>query len=255
MDEKNKIENQKLTFKLATFEGPLDLLLHLIKENQMDIYDISMATITSQYIDYLHQMQTLELDIAGEYLVTAAMLLNIKSRMLLPNEQAQESEEFDDPREELVQQLILHQTFQMAAGKFKDYASERQKSTSREQEPVPSDAKLGQLKQGTSVYELQHAFARLITKKQLSRPVTRQVHIERYTLKEEMVRLKARIFTTKNAIEFTEVVSDETDTEQLVTVFLALLELIKRGAVIVSQATTLGPIIMRSGEDNALESS
>ena len=78
-------DDGKLTFKLPTFEGPLDLLLHLIKKNEMDIYDIPMSKITSQYIDYLHQMQSLELDIAGEYLVIAAMLVNIKSKMLLPS--------------------------------------------------------------------------------------------------------------------------------------------------------------------------
>ena len=82
-------DDGKLTFKLPTFEGPLDLLLHLIKKNEMDIYDIPMSKITSQYIDYLHQMQSLELDIAGEYLVIAAMLVNIKSKMLLPSTNAE----------------------------------------------------------------------------------------------------------------------------------------------------------------------
>ena len=77
---------QELFFKLEDFEGPLDLLLHLIKKNEMDIYDISMVTITSQYLEYIERLKELQLDIAGEYLVTAAMLINIKSRMLLPNE-------------------------------------------------------------------------------------------------------------------------------------------------------------------------
>ena len=107
-------DDGKLTFKLPTFEGPLDLLLHLIKKNEMDIYDIPMSKITSQYIDYLHQMQSLELDIAGEYLVIAAMLVNIKSKMLLPSTNAEtmiDDEDVIDPREELVAQLVLHQPF------------------------------------------------------------------------------------------------------------------------------------------------
>ncbi|WP_225349912.1 segregation and condensation protein A [Ligilactobacillus equi] len=106
-------EEDVLTFKLQSFEGPLDLLLHLIKQNEMDIYDIEMVAITSQYLDYLHRMKKMQLDIAGEYLVMAATLLNIKSRLLLPNEQAPqvEDETYEDPREELVQQLLLHQAF------------------------------------------------------------------------------------------------------------------------------------------------
>jgi len=109
------LDMRHLTFKLPTFEGPLDLLLHLIRKNEMDIYDIKMSEITSQYIAYLHQMQELELDIAGEYLLIAAMLINIKSKMLLPTHQEDdfnENTELEDPREELVMQLILHQTYQ-----------------------------------------------------------------------------------------------------------------------------------------------
>ena len=86
-NKKNSRTAEHLTFKLDQFEGPLDLLLHLIKQNEMDIYDIQVAEITSQYIDYLHQMQDLRLDIAGEYLVIAATLLNIKSKMFLLNRQ------------------------------------------------------------------------------------------------------------------------------------------------------------------------
>ena len=137
-----------LLFKVPDFEGPLDLLLHLIKKNQMDIYDIPMAEITTQYIDYLHQLKEMQLDVAGEYLVTASMLVNIKSKMLLPNEQAslQTDDEIEDPREGLVQQLLLHQTFQTASLKnMRGYADERMKLYPREQALVPADASLGKL--------------------------------------------------------------------------------------------------------------
>ena len=142
----NTNNDHQLTFKVEKFEGPLDLLLHLIRQNKMDINDIPMAEITAQYIDYLHQMQTLQLDVAGEYLVMAAMLLNIKSKMLLPTEQEQVEEfeeDYEDPREELVQQLILHQTFQDAGTQLQVLATERQKQYSREQATIPADAKLG----------------------------------------------------------------------------------------------------------------
>ena len=93
----NTNNDHQLTFKVEKFEGPLDLLLHLIRQNKMNINDIPMAEITAQYIDYLHQMQTLQLDVAGEYLVMAAMLLNIKSKMLLPTEQEQAEDGIRDP--------------------------------------------------------------------------------------------------------------------------------------------------------------
>ena len=248
----NESEQTKLTFKLASFEGPLDLLLHLIKQNEMDIYDIPMVTITSQYLAYLHQMQTLELDIAGEYLVMAATLLNIKSKMLLPNQPVEVEADYEDPREDLVQQLVLHQTFQLAAEKLKDFATERQKSVGREQAQVPLDAKLGQLKTGaTTVANLQQAFARLLAKKQLVKPVKRQVYQERYNLKDTLVALTQKIRQAKAPIYFDSLFADQTDLEQVVTTFLALLELVKQGTVVAKQEVTLGPILMISGEKDA----
>lgn len=109
----------------------------------MDIYDIPMSKITSQYIDYLHQMQSLELDIAGEYLVIAAMLVNIKSKMLLPSTNAEtmiDDEDVIDPREELVAQLVLHQTFQEAAGNLRLLSDERMKQYTREMEDPPKES-------------------------------------------------------------------------------------------------------------------
>src|SRR3972149_8581530 len=101
--------------KLDIFEGPLDLLLYLIKKNQIDIYNIPIALITDQYLQYLEIMRTLNLDLAGEYLVLAATLIHIKSRMLLPKDEEDESEEEMDPRKELVQQLVEYQAYKDAA--------------------------------------------------------------------------------------------------------------------------------------------
>src|SRR5438552_5345747 len=99
------------SFKLAAFEGPLDLLLHLIRENRVDIYDIPIAEITQQYLDYLAEWESLDLAVAGEYIVMAATLLEIKSRMLLPKPPAPE-EEYEDPRAELVERLLEYQRYQ-----------------------------------------------------------------------------------------------------------------------------------------------
>ena len=160
-NKKNSRTAEHLTFKLDQFEGPLDLLLHLIKQNEMDIYDIQVAEITSQYIDYLHQMQDLRLDIAGEYLVIAATLLNIKSKMLLPVEQEQQVEEdYVDPREDLVQQLVSHQLYHEVAAKFHVMEKQRMELFSREQ-AINEDVTY-EVSEGTTIDLLQKAFAKLM---------------------------------------------------------------------------------------------
>lgn len=241
---------QELFFKLEDFEGPLDLLLHLIKKNEMDIYDISMVTITSQYLEYIERLKELQLDIAGEYLVTAAMLINIKSRMLLPNEKPlYDDEDKEDPREALVQQLLLHQTFQKAAENMKDYADERKKLYQREQAMIPADAKLGKLDPANGQLDtLQQAFARLMLKKKVQRPVMRRIEGEHYFLDEQITRVKELVTTAKEPILFDELFPQDAEVELVVTTFLALLELTKRGTVKVSQSKNLGPIQLVSGE-------
>ena len=176
-------------------------MLHLIKKNEMDIYDIPMSKITSQYIDYLHQMQSLELDIAGEYLVIAEMLVNIKSKMLLPSTNAEtmiDDEDVIDPREELVAQLVLHQTFQEAAGNLRLLSDERMKQYTREMEDPPKES----LKD--------HLFEDLFP---------------------------------KNA-----------EVELVVTIFMAMLELMKRHELKVLQERNFGSIILTGGDASAVES-
>ena len=120
---------EQLTLILTDFEGPLDLLLHLINQTKIDIYDIPIAEITTQYLDYLHQMQELKLDVAGDYLVMAATLMKIKSKLLLPAPPAMAEaleEYYVDPRQELVDQLLAYQAFQKIATVLQERESERQ---------------------------------------------------------------------------------------------------------------------------------
>lgn len=246
---------KELLFKVPDFEGPLDLLLHLIKKNQMDIYDIPMAEITTQYIDYLHQLKEMQLDIAGEYLVTASMLVNIKSKMLLPNEQAslQTDDEVEDPRESLVQQLLLHQTFQTAAQNMRGYADERMKLYPREQALVPAGASLGKLDPDScDITALQKAFARLMLKRKAQKPVMRKIESERYFLKDQITRVEKLVKQAKEPIEFEDLFAANAALELVVTTFLALLELVKQGAIRATQEDVLGPIKLVSGEVNAV---
>lgn len=252
----NKKNEHQLTFKFQEFEGPLDLLLHLIRQNKMNIYDIPMADLTEQYIHYLHEMQTLQLDVAGEYLVMAAMLLNIKSKMLLPNESEQDTEiddEYEDPREELVQQLLLHEIFQTASGKLTEMAENRQQKYSREQGEVPGGTKLGRLSdEKLSSNLLQQAFTKLLARKTISKPVQRKLETEKYTIKGEIKRVRTIMQRYSGPIKFDSLFGENVETEELVTTFLALLELTKRGDVQVSQVNQLGPIILEKGKTNAV---
>lgn len=246
-NKKNSRTAEHLTFKLDQFEGPLDLLLHLIKQNEMDIYDIQVAEITSQYIDYLHQMQDLRLDIAGEYLVIAATLLNIKSKMLLPVEQEQQVEEdYVDPREDLVQQLVSHQLYQKVAAKFHVMEKQRMELFSREQ-AVNEDVTY-EVSEGTTIDLLQKAFAKLMARKQVKKikKIKRKIIPERYTIKEEIENIEHTLKMHKGTMNFTDLFDfdGEVEVEKVVTSFLALLELVRVGRVSANQEENNGPILM-----------
>ena len=251
-------DDGKLTFKLPTFEGPLDLLLHLIKKNEMAIYDIPMSQITSQYIDYLHQMQSLELDIAGEYLVIAAMLVNIKSKMLLPSTNAEtmiDDEDVIDPREELVAQLVLHQTFQEAAGNLRLLSDERMKQYTREMEDPPKESLKDHLEpNGGNLKALGRAFAKLMMKRKLKEPVKRKINLEKYRLKDEIEILEKKIRENKEPIIFENLFPKNAEVELVVTIFMAMLELMKRHELKVLQEKNLCSIVLAGGGASAVDS-
>ncbi|KRL08242.1 segregation and condensation protein A [Liquorilactobacillus hordei] len=240
-------ENQKLTFKLKSFEGPLDLLLHLIKQNQMDIYDIPMAEITAQYIEQLHQMQTMELDIAGEYLVMASTLLNIKSKMLLPNhDEFEDNEIVEDPRLELVQQLLEHQCYQMAAENLDELFESRALHYTREQADEPDNTRKILLSEGQSAMLLQQAFVRLLTSKRTVIAKKGSIRKEHFTIAGEMTNI-LYCLSKKVSVSFDSLLlGQEIQVEKIVTSFLAMLELVKRGTIEIIQKQSLDTIILRS---------
>lgn len=256
MEIKSNHSEDKLTFKVAAFEGPLDLLLHLIRKNKMNIYDIQMTAITSQYIDYLHQMQDLQLDVAGEYLVMAATLLNIKSKMLLPRKNNDSDvEEEEDPREDLLQQLLLHKYYQELGGKLADAAQERNLNFTRDQAMVPSDAQLGKLKDDTATpNQLQRTFERVLARKKFIKFSQPAVKPDKYSVKTETKRIKSLLKNTA-CISFNHLFDNAEDLEQMVTLFLALLELVKDGDVKTEQQENLQEILIlrREKAGNAIK--
>ncbi|MBA1393899.1 segregation and condensation protein A, partial [Lactobacillus sp. XV13L] len=160
-----------LTLELPNFEGPLDLLLHLIKSQKIDIYDIPIAQITSQYLAYLHEMQRLNLTIAGEYFVMSSMLLRIKSQSLLPqNDFANADEAEEDPRDELVQQLIQYSVFKKIAAYLKQRGDEVPITAAKE-ESAPQTKEIQPLPPGQATSaELARAFVLVLHRQKIRNP-------------------------------------------------------------------------------------
>ncbi|HIW71224.1 MAG TPA: segregation/condensation protein A [Candidatus Levilactobacillus faecigallinarum] len=228
--------------QVSDFEGPLDLLLHLIKTNEMDIYDIQISTITAQYLDYLHQMQTLRLDVAGEYFVMAATLMAIKAKLLLPKPQTVapvDDEDFSDPREDLVNQLLDYQRYQQAAALLKERAQQRAQHFTRAAMTVPADTKLT-VAPGVTVTDLQAALVKLVHRATVSQPVTTHVASEQYTIKDQMQVVLHRL--TRRPVAFDQLFTAAPSLEEVVTTFLAVLELTRQHRVAVHQASRLVPL-------------
>jgi segregation and condensation protein A len=225
--------------KLPVFEGPLDLLLHLIRDNKVDIYDIPISFITSRYLEYIEMMKELNLEIAGEFLVMAATLVHIKSRMLLPLDEEVEPEQMEDPRLELVQRLLEYQAYKDAASILKDREDEALKLFSRnpqdeEEEGVSPELYLFDV----NLFDLMGAFKRLLDAAPLDvRTITR----ETLTVKERMVAI-VEMIENLESIRFEEVFRENATSTQMIVTFLALLELLRLGLARAYQEKEFGSI-------------
>jgi segregation and condensation protein A len=227
--------------KLDVFEGPLDLLLHLIKKNEMEIVDIPIATITEQYLGYLGVMRELNLDVAGEFLVMAATLALIKSRMLLPAAEEDEVEE-PDPRAELVQQLLEYQRYREAALALAERPLLHRDVFVREplDDPeVTASSESPRLK--VTVWELLEAFRGVL--KRLRPEAVHEVLTERVSLRDR-ARALLQALGVARCLEFDSCFEEAATRIEIIITFLALLELMKIGAVRATQGEHFGRIII-----------
>ncbi len=227
--------------KLEIFEGPLDLLLYLIKRYELDIYDISIERITRQYLEYLQAFKELNIDVAGEFIVMAANLLYIKSRSLLPVDQQppEEEAEEDDPRWELIRQLIEYKKFKEAAAQLHDRALEQENtfvrggiSTSEGVRPLL----LGEV----GIFQLINAFQNVI-KRVEAREELQQIFGENYTVSDKIETILARV-SEGGALKFSELFAEMASRVEIVVTFLALLELIRLKQVRAIQPGQFGEI-------------
>ncbi len=236
--------SEEYKIRLDVFEGPLDLLLYLIRKDEIDIYDIPIEQITAQYLQYLDLMQMLDLNIAGDFLVMAATLLMIKSRMLLPEEEravAEGEEGEEDPRWELVRRLVEYKKFKDIAQFLRDRALDREDVFGREN----ADAQLGPKSevplQEVGIFDLLDAFNRALSR--VKSEDLREIFAERFTVSEKIDDILSRIRETPR-LSLSQLFEGMNSRHEIVVTFLAVLELIRLRHLTVRQAVQFGEIII-----------
>ena len=231
------------TIKLEVFEGPLALLMHLIEKNEIDIYNIPIAKITKQYLDYLKAMEEFNIEVASDFLVMAATLLQIKSRMLLPRPViAPADEEQIDPRQELVERLIEYRKYKQISQIFTQLGNDREKFFFR---PPQEFAKQFPLPEGLCLDDLLTAFAALW---ESNVPDFAVIAPEQISVKDKMHDIITLLRNNKGSLEFNQTIIRTGSRSEFVASFLALLELIRLKRIIVQQAGQFAPIRLRLKE-------
>lgn len=231
-NDRNAEEKFPYTVRLDMFEGPLDLLLHLIHKNEIDITNIPIALITEQYLEYLKLMKVLNLDVAGEYLLMASSLLHIKSKMLLPTSSEEEKEEGEDPRAELVRKLLEYQKYKNAAAELESRPmldrdvfirlALADNTDPREEEKIE-----------VNLFELLEVFRQVLER---TKPEGfHEVILERISVEEKVQEILSLLQREKRSIAFHLLFPEEASRRVIVITFLAILELVKMKLVRIFQ--------------------
>lgn len=224
-----------LALKIQNFEGPLDLLMHLIEKDKIDIYNIPIVEITEQYIAYLSSMQDFDMEIASEFLVMAATLLQIKSRMLLPKREDEEAEEESDPRTMLVEMLIEYRKIKSCAEKLQQLKETASRYVTRTPMDFGKNRRLG----AYSVSALVESMLSLLAVQESN---TAYIERQEFSVQEKMTEIVKLLGTRLNGVEFREVFRKTGSRSEKVAGFLALLELLKLNIITINQSEPYAPI-------------
>jgi segregation and condensation protein A len=241
--------------RLDVFEGPLDLLLYLIKKDEVDIYAISIERITKQYLEYIEAFQLLNIELAGEFIVMAANLLYIKSRMLLPADQqmAEEDAEEDDPRWELIRQLIEYKKFKEAAARLREREAEQENLFPRIAALPDMRADENLLVEEVGVFDLIRAFQNVLKRREAQQEDLREIFHENFTVSDKIDHL-LRVTTEGVSLRFEEIFPEQATRAEVVVTFLAMLELIRMKQLRVRQEGQFGEIwVDRAAQATALK--
>jgi segregation and condensation protein A len=236
--------------KLQLFEGPLDLLIYLVKKDHLNIYDIPIAKVTEQYMVYLELMKSLDLNIAGEFLVMAATLLQIKSKMLLPPDPTEQLEEEQaDPREELVRQLLEYERFKEIALELRQRETNQQdvfKRPKPNEKDIPKDAPVYF---EASIFDLITAFSKAL--EEIPKDIFYNVVKDEYSI-EDKVHTILHLLLLKNSVTLTELFGQAKDKMEIIVTFLAILELIRLKEIIAQQKELFGEIEVVRNQNNII---
>lgn len=235
--------SDKMKFRINEFEGPLDLLLHLIKENKMDIMNIEIESITEQYISYLNEQEKMNLEIASEYLVMASELIELKSKLLLPNQKTELDEEEEiDPREDLVNRLLEYQAYKEITKVLKEKEELRKeiytKSPENVKKYVDEDTKLSS---DITLDDLVDAFKKYLERKKESKPLKTKVTTNEISVSSRRLEIKS-VLKKKTKVSFFELFP-VLNKEYIVATFLAILEMAKNKEIKITQNRNFDDII------------
>lgn len=236
--------------RLEMFEGPLDLLLYLIKKNDIDIYDIPIAEITDQYLEYIDAMKTLDLNVVGDFLVMAATLMHIKSKMLLPPDPLAVEEQEEDPRDELVKRLEEYKRFKEIAEQLKEKEGQRQDLFPR----ILDEAAINDLKEDAKEVMIEATLFDLINAlslalKKIPETTTYQVTQEEYTVEQKIHEILHTLLETDN-VNIAEIFSGARDKMEVVVTFMAVLELVRLKEIICVQRRLFDDIVIQRNKAN-----
>ena len=241
--------SDKYIVAIDNFDGPLDLLLHLIKEQDIDIYDIKIEDITKQYLDYIRHMKELNLEIASEYLVMASELIEMKSKMLLPKKREKEEDDYEeDPRELLIERLLAYKRYKEVTSEFKDLELTRKMVFTREPDNLNRYVKEDENSEELGVADLIDAFNNLLKRKELDRPIATKITKKELSVTEKVNKIK-NILRNKKKINFEDIFEVSTKEEVIIS-FLSVLEMVKKDEILLTQEGNFKNIVisLKEGE-------
>lgn len=239
-------ESSAYRVTLPTFEGPLDLLLHLIRQHKLNIYDIPIALITEQYNQYLDQMEALDVEIAADYIYIAALLIHIKSKMLLPRDEG-EGDAQEDPRAELVDRLLEYQRFKSVAETFAEIDVVRMGVWSRPPSPGPERTEPVEIDMSeVSLFDLLEAFRTAYARFKHAHPAAIELKRSVHKVSDKMRELMDEV-TVRGSMRLLWYLEGR-DRGELVAIFLAVLELVRLGGITLSQSEVFGDIAVNKSD-------
>jgi len=232
--------------KINEFEGPLDLLLHLIKKSNIDIYDISLEEITNQYLDYINNMKELNLDIASEYLVMASELLEYKSKSLLPKKENIEDVYEEDPKEKLIKRLIDYKKYKEVTNAFKELESNRSNIYTKSPSNISEYSEKKIDNENVSIDDLINAFKKFIDRKNFEKPIHTKITTKELSVSERIIEIRNKL-KDKKCINFIDLF-DKYNKSYVVVTFLSVLEMSKSKEIEIVQEDNFSTILIKGCE-------